>query len=193
MAQFNKAFAITMKNEGGYANNPNDHGGETWRGIARKFWSLWHGWTIVDQIKATMAPGAKVSVLNTALAANGNLEELVLSFYKTNFWDTEQLDLFNDQAIANQLFDIAVNMGTKTASTLLQEAANTLTENKLIVDGIIGKNSIATVNALGAEQLYNALCKFRKEKYEHIIANNPSQAVFRNSWFSRITPYNNLA
>lgn len=37
MAIFNSAFKITMGNEGGYANNPDDSGGETYAGIARNF------------------------------------------------------------------------------------------------------------------------------------------------------------
>lgn len=38
MADFDKAHLEVMGNEGGYANNPVDAGGETYKGIARKFW-----------------------------------------------------------------------------------------------------------------------------------------------------------
>jgi lysozyme family protein len=38
MTDFNQAFKITMNNEGGFSDNVNDRGGETWRGIARNFW-----------------------------------------------------------------------------------------------------------------------------------------------------------
>ena len=49
MAIFNSAFQITMGNEGGYANNPADSGGETYKGIAKNYWPNWEGWTAVDQ------------------------------------------------------------------------------------------------------------------------------------------------
>jgi len=184
MAQFNPAFQITMGNEGGYANNPNDHGGETYKGIAKNYWPNWSGWAIVDGTIATHPPS-----INQALNGNAQLQTQVLSFYKANFWNTESLDNITDQQVANQLFDIAVNMGTGTASKFLQQAVNTLSPNKLTVDGQIGPLSIAAANAENAEDLYNAICQLRRAKYEAIIQNNPSQQQFANSWYSRITPY----
>jgi lysozyme family protein len=44
------SFEDTMKHveemEGGWANNPADSGGETFRGIARNFHKSWPGWAI---------------------------------------------------------------------------------------------------------------------------------------------------
>ena len=36
--------------------------------------------------------------------------------------------------------------------------------------------------------LYNKVNELRAQRYEQIIAANPSQAVFKNSWLSRIKP-----
>ena len=44
MADFEKAYKRTMKNEGGafgYSNNPKDPGGETIMGISRINWPQW--------------------------------------------------------------------------------------------------------------------------------------------------------
>ncbi|KAA5532148.1 hypothetical protein F0919_15215 [Taibaiella lutea] len=188
MADFLPAFNITMENEGGYANNPNDSGGETWRGIARNYWPKWSGWPIVDQIVATNPPD-----LNQALFADASLNTMVEQFYQQNFWDTESLSDINCQQTANQLFDIAVNMGNSTAGKILQEAINTLAANPVSVDGMVGPLTIQAANSLNDEALYNAVCSLRKQKYESIIAANPSQAVFENSWFSRITPWDAAA
>jgi lysozyme family protein len=185
MAAFEQAFKITMKNEGGYSNNPHDHGGETWRGVARHFWPEWPGWKIIYDIKSV-----NPASLNAALAADTTLEDYVLAFYRANFWDTGSLDLINDQAVANQLFDAAVNMGAGTGAKFLQAGVNLLSPGTLAVDGKIGKLSIAAANGLNGEQLYNAICNIRKQRYEHLIAANPSQAVFKDSWFSRMPPYN---
>jgi lysozyme family protein len=185
MANFQPAFNITMGNEGGYANNPNDSGGETWRGIARNYWPQWGGWPIVDQIAGTKPPN-----LNQALMADAPLNTMVEQFYQQNFWDTVSLSGINCQQTANQLFDIAVNMGTGIAGRILQEAINTLAPGKVTVDGMAGPLTVQAANSLNDEALYNAVCALRKQRYESIIAANPSQAVFENSWFSRIKPWN---
>ncbi|TSJ39451.1 hypothetical protein FO440_17050 [Mucilaginibacter corticis] len=184
MAQFDPAYAITMHNEGGYANNPSDHGGETYKGIAIKFWPNWHGWPIVHSIAATHPAS-----LNTALAANADLQQMVQSFYKANFWDTESLDNVTDQQVANQLFDIATNMGTGIAARFMQEAVNTLSPGKLTVDGQIGPLSLAALNGANQQSLYNAIIQLRKARYQAIIAKDPSQQQFANSWNSRMPAY----
>ena len=185
MANFQPAFDITMENEGGYANNPNDSGGETWRGIARNYWPHWSGWPIIDQTVATNPEN-----LNQTLFANASLNAMVEQFYQENFWDTAGLPGINCQQTANQLFDIAVNMGTGVAGKILQEAINTLRSDQIAVDGMVGSITIMAANSLNNEALYNAVCALRKQHYESIVAANPSQAVFEHSWFSRITPWN---
>lgn len=184
MANFEAAYRITMKNEGGYCNTHGDSGGETWRGIARNYHTDWDGWHLVDNIKAQHP-----SSLNVALAANGRLETMVLSFYKKDFWDCLSLDRVNCQQIANQMFDIAVNMGCKPAAAFLQQSINKYTNNSLLVDGHIGPVTIATLNGLKDKDVYDEINTLRAARYNAIIAHNPSQAKFRHSWFSRITPF----
>ncbi|MDQ6814966.1 MAG: hypothetical protein M3040_14615 [Bacteroidota bacterium] len=188
MAQFDQAYKITMVNEGGYSNNPNDHGGETWRGIARNFWGNWIGWKLIDSIKSTHPAS-----LSKALAANQQLEVLVLDFYKKNFWDCLCLDNISCQQIGDQLFDIAVNMGTGTAAKFLQTAINAFANNALTVDGQVGPRTIEAANKLSMEPLYDKINEIRKKHYESLIAANPSQAEFKNSWFSRIKPFETTA
>lgn len=185
MAIFLNAFKITMGNEGGYANNPNDSGGETYAGIAHNYWPNWQGWPIVH---ATLAQ--KPANLNSALAANAALQTQVQAFYKANFWDVLSLDSLNSQQTANQLFDTGVNMGTGIAGRFLQQAVNALTPGKLTVDGQVGPLTIAAANACNAQALYNQLIGLRKQRYLNIIAANPSQAQFERSWMSRLTPWN---
>lgn len=184
MAQFLQAFQITMGNEGGYSNNPNDHGGETYAGIARNYWPNWAGWSVVEATK-TQSP----SNLDAALHANSNLQADVEAFYKANFWDVISLDSITSQQIANQLFDTAVNMGTGIAARFLQEGVNNLKPGTLAVDGAVGPHTVAAANAASAEALYNQIIQLRKDRYLQIIAANPSQAQFEHSWFSRIKPF----
>jgi len=51
MAEFNIALQKTLAHEGGYSNDPNDMGGETYKGISRASHSVWKGWAIVDKYK----------------------------------------------------------------------------------------------------------------------------------------------
>lgn len=51
MAEFKPAFEQTIAHEGGYMNDPDDPGGETYKGVARKYWPKWLGWHIIDLLK----------------------------------------------------------------------------------------------------------------------------------------------
>lgn len=184
MANFQPAFSLTMGNEGGYANDPRDGGGETWRGIARNFWPNWSGWPIIDRAVATHPEN-----LNQVLMADASLNAMVEEFYQQNYWNPAGLPGINCQQTANQLFDIAVNMGSGIAARILQTAINTLAPGKVVIDGVVGHITVQAANGQNDEALYEAVCSLRKQRYENIIAANPSQAVFEHAWFSRITPW----
>lgn len=178
MADFKKAYALTERNEGGYANSPADHGGETAFGIARNYWPNWSGWALVDK-------GKKVTkttpLLNQWLKANG-IDAHLSNFYKQNFWDANKLDLFNDQQLANNVYDFGVNSGVVKAAKTLQQAL------KINPDGIIGNQTIAAVNNSNGKDLYNTYNGARIEFYNK-LASIPSQHQFLKSWLSRIKPY----
>lgn len=184
MAKFEIANAITGGNEGGYANNPADHGGETYAGIARKFWPNWSGWLTIDAIKS--AHGAIPSVINAFARPDPLLKSMVLTFYKRNFWDVNQLDQINDQQVANNVYDCGVNCGIGAAAKMLQQLVS------VTPDGIIGPRSIQSINGTDPESLYNAFNSARKNYYSDLIARNASQKQFQHSWFSRLIPYKHL-
>lgn len=184
MADFKIAYKITMAHEGGYANNPNDSGGETWKGIARKKHPNWPGWTLVDRAKQGDFP--------TNLTSVPNLQNLVESFYKIQFWDFLKLDQINNQRIANELFDTSVNMGQGVAGLFIQRALNVSNRNgkdypDLQVDGNVGS---VTVNAVNnhprPDQLLKLLNTLQGAKYIGICEANPSQEIFMTSWLSRV-------
>lgn len=181
MADFLKAYRRTCQNEGGYANHPNDRGGETWRGIARNFWPSWAGWAIVDRIK----PQCKnLKSLNAALFADQELAILVHSFYKQYFWDVCLLDRVESQLLAENVFDTAVNCGTGAGAKFLQQAINVLKPDAVIVDGKIGNKTLAAANSLGTA-LVSPYIEIRKGYHSAIVAKNPSQRVFFKTWINR--------
>jgi len=121
MADFKAAFERTMSREGGYVFDPDDAGGETYKGIARRFHPSWDGWEIVDEIKR-FAQADLADVLDD----NDTLQERVAAFYRAQFWNRFMGDAITDQRVAEELFDTAVNMGVHRAVTFLQRALNLL-------------------------------------------------------------------
>ena len=113
MADFQKAYKKTAKNEGGYANVPGDTGGETYAGISRKWWPNWAGWKIIDARK----PLKHNQTLNIEA-----LHALVQAFYKKQFWDTIGGDAIDDQLTAERLYDFGVNAGASRSLKQIQEA-----------------------------------------------------------------------
>lgn len=184
MALFKPAYKVVMQNEGGYANNPRDRGGETWKGIARKMHPNWIGWKIVDSLKGSGFP--------SNLYAKADLQVYVEAFYKSEFWDVLRLDTVHNQAIANELFDTAVNMGTGTAAVFLQRVLNVTNRNgaeyhDLKLDGNIGPVTLSALNNHPRPgDVLKALNCLQGEKYIAICEADPSQETFFAGWMKRV-------
>ena len=111
MANFDKEFDKLILAEGGYVNDSDDAGGETYLGISRKNNPDWIGWKTIDNIKNKYG----VKNLTEKLKQNNTLTDSVKSLYKERYWDVLELDDIPSQKIAHQLFDTAVNTGVKRA------------------------------------------------------------------------------
>lgn len=119
MAVFEKAFAKTVVAEGGYVNNPNDRGGETYMGITRKNYPKLKMWATIDKLKNILSKRD----LNSKLSKDEDIQKEVKEVYKKNYWTPLKLDLINSQRVANEFFDISVNCGTKAAIKSMQRTA----------------------------------------------------------------------
>lgn len=116
MAEFNKAITKVLKKEGGYSNNPADRGGETYKGIARKYHKLEYLWTLIDRYKDEC--GGINSTFKKKLDADKLIDSEVKKIYKANYWDKFKLDTVSNQKVAEQIFDDAVNRGVGAACKL---------------------------------------------------------------------------
>lgn len=190
MADFQTAYKITRAHEGGYANNPNDRGGETYKGIARKIFPQWSGWNHIDQIKKKA--GSSATAIDKEAEKDATLQSVVHAFYKAEFWNRLNLDSVNNQAIANELFDTGVNMGVGVAGLFLQRVLNVCNRggkeyNDLPLTGNVGQ---LTLNALNhhkrQSEILKALNCLQGAKYIGICEANPSQEVFMSGWLSRV-------
>lgn len=185
MAIFDIADLLTARNEGLYANNKADTGGETYAGISRNNWPNWIGWKAIDRIKSKY--GKTSAIINKYAVLDPVITKAKEEFYKQNFWDTNKLSLITDQQLANAVYDFGVNSGTSRAAKFLQSAANDTGLVVLQVDGLIGSKSIAAINALNPMNVYTNFNKRREDFYRSIAKG--SQAQFLKSWLSRIKPY----
>jgi len=198
MASFIPVLPIILRIEGGWVDDPDDTGGETWQGVARNVNPNWPGWLIVDDAKrrnpifTQRAYAGKPQELNKLLYGKPGLAKLVSDFYESLYWDVNQLDRVNNQQLARNVCDCGVNCGTRTGAKMLQRAYNISRspfDTPLIEDGKIGHRSIAAINKANTEVLYNTYNQLRAAYYNAIIARKPSQSKYRKSWFSRIIPY----
>lgn len=115
MADFKSAYKKIEAVEGGYVNDPDDAGGETYKGISRKANPNWDGWISIDAIKK-----AHPTTFKGILKKTPELEKKVQDLYKDKYWDCFELDDVPSQLVAEQMFDTAVNQGQTAAIKFAQ-------------------------------------------------------------------------
>jgi len=188
MADFDKAYFKTMGHEGGYVNDPDDAGGETYMGISRQYNPTWSGWDLIDDMKGQ-------SGFPRCLDDNDKLLDVVMDFYEMMYWDVNKLDEVESQAIASEMFDTGVNMGVTRAAKFLQESLNYLNRNEaayddLVVDGKIGSASLKALNYImknGDEDILLTMmnvCQGRH--YMEYMKKSPTQEKYARGWFKRV-------
>ena len=133
MANYNIAYNKVIKVEGGYVNDPDDAGGETYMGISRKFNPNVKFWKVIDEIKSKNKSITNKEI-NTILKKNNSIIGEIKNIYKNKYWDKLYLDNLNSQKVAEELFDTAVNMGVNVAIKILQNALKVKTDGKMTND-----------------------------------------------------------
>jgi len=163
MADFNPAFEKMIHDEGGYqlTNIPGDRGGQTYAGIARKPNPQWAGWQYIDRKDF------------------GSATPLVREFYKSNFWDRVRGDDITNQAIAETIFNFAVNTGVGVASKLAQLIVGTTP------DGAIGPKTLERLNICTAQKFLTAYTLAKIQRYVNICMKDRSQSKFLLGWCRR--------
>lgn len=182
MADFKIAHKITADCEGGYVNDPKDAGGETIFGIARNMWKDLPLWQIMDKHKAQCDVSTKDGrkKLESLCLADESFVEQKDAFYKSQFWDKVKGDEITDQNVANNIYDFAVNAGTKQAVKSLQRTLG------ITDDGAFGSGTLAACNSSEARILNNNYCVARENFYKDLVKRKPQNEKFLNGWLSRV-------
>lgn len=186
MGDFNKAFDITLKHEGGYSDDPNDPGGETIFGVARKKNPSWEGWPLVDNLKKD-----KINFPKNALSDSSVLSHVKI-LYKKNYWDVHKLDTVNSQEIANEIFDTGINQGTGKAASFLISALDLLNRGgkdyaDVPEDGVINDSDVLVLNSHKRPQnVLKTLNGLQFMHYYNITKANPKFEEYFNGWLNRV-------
>jgi len=189
MADFNEAYLMTLDFEGGYNNDPEDAGGETYKGISRVYFPDWRGWVFIDAYKSN--PRFPETAYN-----DGTIDNMVETFYKEHFWNLFWGDKLSDQAIANELFDTGVNQGVHTAIEYLQKGLNVLNRNQknypdIVVDGVFGNNTLSALKSYLAINNNSFLLKvmniLQGAHYIEKMTESPLQERNAFGWLKRVT------
>lgn len=127
MASFAIAVAITIEYEGGdlYTHDPDDPGGETRFGISKR------AFPHVDIRKLTKPQAEQI--------------------YLEEYWNPIRGNSITSQALAEQVFDFAVNAGVSRSMKTLQGTINAIQREmdvSLVEDGVMGPKTLAATNRL---------------------------------------------
>jgi lysozyme family protein len=158
MADITQAIQITLKNEGGYVNNPLDSGGATNFGILQRDW-----------------PSVNIAAITAEQAA---------SWYQTTTqpqrFNNPLYSQINSQAILNKLFDMGVLFGVGSAVMMLQQVL------QVTADGGFGPATLAALNADDSDMTLSAY-KSRLHQHEIGVGEaHPTDIVFEEGWGTRI-------
>jgi lysozyme family protein len=172
MATFDKAFAVTVGNEGGYANVAFDAGGETMFGLSRKYNPEWPGWAVVDALKAGTNFPQNVN-------EDAGLLALAKDWYRHSYW---KFDTITNEDVAADCFDVVVNFssGAKIIQLALSRLGYTIT-----VDGALGSKTMDLLNTVDPAAFVRQLA------IESLLANvqdilkHPEKLPFARGWLTR--------
>lgn len=159
-ANFDMSFDRVMQSEGGYVNDPADHGGETNFGVTIGAWGEYLGRAI--------QPGEMKALTRDA----------VKPFYKQMYWDKIKGDDL-PAGIDYAVFDFAVNAGAARAARFLQRAVG------VVDDGVIGAVTLRTVANADPQKLLDNFSD-QKQGFYNRLATNPSQQKFLKGWLARV-------
>lgn len=161
MADYKKLVPFILKWEGGFANDPNDLGGATNKGVTLSTFRSVYGKnkTVNDLKKMT--------------------NEQWETIFKKYFWDKWKADEIKDQSVANILVDWFWSSGAygiKIPQRVLGVS----------VDGIVGVKTIAAINSMAGKSLFNLVKKERIEYINRICTSRPQNKKFKKGWLNRI-------
>lgn len=185
---FVTAYKKTMGHEAYYSNRSSDRGGETYKGITRRWYPDWPGWIVIDSVSN-----------KEDLPSIMPLNDMVQEFYLVEFWDKIKGYSLRNQDLADFLFDTAVITGVPDANKYLQEALNFCNRNGYIyndleVDGLTGLITLSALELMVGRGEVWAVTGYvllrRGEDTMIDLRKNPTQEINGIGWVKRLNLFN---
>lgn len=168
MADINQLVPIILKWEGGFVDNPNDHGGATNMGVTIATWK---------QVGYDKDGNHLIDSEDIKLLTKEDFKK-VLRLY----WDRWRGDEIKNQSVANILVDWVWGSG-KWGITIPQRILGVAS------DGVVGKLTIEAVNSQDQKQLFDKIFSARMKFLDGIVEANHSQLVFLKGWKNRLNSF----
>lgn len=178
---FDKIYEKLIVDEGGYSNDPNDSGKETYKGISRNYHPNNPIWVMIDAHKDKWD-------FEQFLKTSPALEQEVYKFYY-NMYKRNKVHKFKEFELKEKLFSMIVNMGELKAIVILQKSYNLLKKgNYLAEDGLIGNETIRHLNSFKEKDFKDLIMFYRAELYCHyknIVQKYPKNLRYIKGWARR--------
>ena len=158
---YNDAFAFVLRWEGGFVEDPHDHGGRTMGGVTQNVYNAWRA----GQGK----PAADVKGISGGEVA---------TIYLNNYWKKASCNVLQSHIDLVQ-FDTAVNMGPLRAVKMLQQAVG------VGLDGNFGQETQKACDACNPADAVARYCSIREALYRR-FAQAPGQDRFLAGWMNRL-------
>ncbi len=162
---FKQGLEKVLEHEGYYSNDSRDNGGETYRGISRRWFPKWGGWSVVDTYED-----------KSQLQYNEELEKEVENFYYAFFWIKIHAHEIEDDFVAQMVFNFSVNMGKKVIAKKIQRVL------QVTPDGIIGPQTLAALNSINRDVF---VYHFLLEIVEFYVQLGKDQPHYLRGWLNR--------
>lgn len=169
MAKIEVIVPFILSWEGGFANDPDDTGGATNKGIT------------IGTFREVFGKGKTVNDLKNITDAQW------MEVLRKKFWDKWLADRIDSQAVANMLVDWTWHSGSygiKIPQRILG----------VKIDGVVGEKTLAAVNAADPKSLFEKLKEERKAYLIRQTKVSPRKRKFLNGWLNRVNSmeYNKL-
>lgn len=163
---FRKALAFVLHAEGGYANDPKDHGGKTYKGITQGVYAAY----LESLEKPVISIGAEYNIgtapKNAKIVRYKNkdvviniTDQQIEDIYYKKYWLASKCDLMETK-LAIVVFDTSVNMGTAKPLQYFKELGHKITAQQFLAR--------------------------RTQSYREYVKYDSSQKIYLEGWLDRI-------
>jgi lysozyme family protein len=158
--------------EGDYVDHPSDPGGKT-------------RWGISEWLARAYNYEGKMSELSW---------EKAKEIYYREYWLKNKYYNIKNKKIAGEVFEQAINLPyikynkryILKANYHLQKTYNLVSDKNIIVDGLIGNQTLSAINDFNKiNHLYNILNGLQAKHYLEIVEDNPKLKDFIVGWFAQ--------